>query len=53
MGSMADGYTETATATEELVYQALHFTVYISFKFQLPIKRSTIITPISQLRKYL
>lgn len=38
MGSTADGYTETATTTEELVDQALHFTLYISFKFQLPYK---------------
>lgn len=38
MGSMADGYTETATSTEELVNPALQFTVCISFKFQLPYK---------------
>ena len=38
MGSKADDYLETTTTTEQLVYQALQFTVYISFKFQLPYK---------------
>lgn len=39
--------------TGKLVDQALRFTVYISFKFCLPCKRSSIINPVSQIRNHL